>query len=40
MGCGFVAVVPEAHADAAIALLAARHPGTAPSAGSPTRRAR
>ncbi len=28
MGCGFVAVVPEADADAAIALLAAHHPGT------------
>jgi phosphoribosylformylglycinamidine cyclo-ligase len=29
MGCGFCAVVPEAEADAAIALLARRHPGTA-----------
>jgi phosphoribosylformylglycinamidine cyclo-ligase len=29
MGCGFVCVVPEAHADAAVALLAAHHPGTA-----------
>jgi phosphoribosylformylglycinamidine cyclo-ligase len=28
MGCGFVAVVPEDHADAATALLAAHHPGT------------
>ncbi len=28
MGCGFVAVVPEAHAEAATALLAAHHPGT------------
>ncbi len=28
MGCGFVAVVPEATADAAVALLAAHHPGT------------
>jgi phosphoribosylformylglycinamidine cyclo-ligase len=28
MGCGFVAVVPEAHADAATALLAAHHEGT------------
>jgi phosphoribosylformylglycinamidine cyclo-ligase len=28
MGCGFVAVVPDAHADAATALLAAHHPGT------------
>jgi phosphoribosylformylglycinamidine cyclo-ligase len=27
MGCGFVAVVPEAHADAAASLLAAHHPG-------------
>jgi phosphoribosylformylglycinamidine cyclo-ligase len=27
MGCGFVAVVPEADADAATAILAARHPG-------------
>jgi phosphoribosylformylglycinamidine cyclo-ligase len=27
MGCGFVAVVPEADADAATALLAAHHPG-------------
>jgi len=29
MGCGFVAVVPETAADAAVALLAAHHPGTA-----------
>lgn len=29
MGCGFVAVVPESHAGRAVALLAARHPGTA-----------
>jgi len=29
MGCGFVAVVPEAAADAAVALLARHHPGTA-----------
>jgi phosphoribosylformylglycinamidine cyclo-ligase len=29
MGCGFVAVVPEADADAAVALLAARHAGAA-----------
>ena len=28
MGCGFVVVVPEAHADAAAALLGARHAGT------------
>jgi phosphoribosylformylglycinamidine cyclo-ligase len=28
MGCGFVAVVPASHADAATALLAAHHPGT------------
>ena len=28
MGCGFAAVVPEAHAAAAAALLVARHPGT------------
>ena len=28
MGCGFVAVVPAAHADAATALLARHHPGT------------
>jgi phosphoribosylformylglycinamidine cyclo-ligase len=28
MGCGFVAVVPEAEAGAAIELLAAHHPGT------------
>jgi phosphoribosylformylglycinamidine cyclo-ligase len=27
MGCGLVAVVPEAHADEAAAILAARHPG-------------
>jgi phosphoribosylformylglycinamidine cyclo-ligase len=29
MGCGFVAVVPDADADAAVELLAGRHPGTA-----------
>jgi phosphoribosylformylglycinamidine cyclo-ligase len=29
MGCGFCAVVPAAQADAAVALLGARHPGTA-----------
>jgi hypothetical protein len=29
MGCGFVAVVPEAAADQSVALLAAHHPGTA-----------
>jgi phosphoribosylformylglycinamidine cyclo-ligase len=29
MGCGFVAVVAEADADDAVALLATRHPGTA-----------
>jgi phosphoribosylformylglycinamidine cyclo-ligase len=29
MGCGFVAIVPEARADDAVALLATRHPGTA-----------
>ena len=29
MGCGFIAVVPEAVAGEAVALLAARHPGTA-----------
>jgi phosphoribosylformylglycinamidine cyclo-ligase len=29
MGCGFVAVVPAAQADDAVALLAARHPGSA-----------
>ncbi|HWT94216.1 MAG TPA: phosphoribosylformylglycinamidine cyclo-ligase [Solirubrobacteraceae bacterium] len=28
MGCGFVAVVPDEHADAATDLLAAHHPGT------------
>ena len=28
MGCGFCAVVPAAQADAAVALLGARHPGT------------
>jgi phosphoribosylformylglycinamidine cyclo-ligase len=28
MGCGFVAVVPDKHADAATHLLAAHHPGT------------
>jgi phosphoribosylformylglycinamidine cyclo-ligase len=30
MGCGFVAIVPAEAAGAATALLAARHPGTAP----------
>ncbi|HYM56403.1 MAG TPA: phosphoribosylformylglycinamidine cyclo-ligase [Solirubrobacteraceae bacterium] len=29
MGCGFCAVVPEAHAEGATALLRRRHPGTA-----------
>jgi phosphoribosylformylglycinamidine cyclo-ligase len=29
MGCGFVAVVPDAAAGEAAALLAARHPGAA-----------
>ena len=29
MGCGFVAVVDEADADAAVALLSAHHPGSA-----------
>ena len=29
MGCGFVAIVPEAHAAEAAAILAARHPGSA-----------
>ncbi|MDO8211380.1 phosphoribosylformylglycinamidine cyclo-ligase [Conexibacter sp. CPCC 206217] len=29
MGCGFVATVPASHADAAIELLSARHPGSA-----------
>ncbi|HET9105068.1 MAG TPA: phosphoribosylformylglycinamidine cyclo-ligase [Solirubrobacteraceae bacterium] len=29
MGCGFAVIVPEAQADAATALLAAHHPGTA-----------
>ncbi len=29
MGCGFCCVVPAEHADAAVKLLAARHPGTA-----------
>jgi phosphoribosylformylglycinamidine cyclo-ligase len=29
MGCGFVAVVPDADADAAVEILARRHPGTA-----------
>jgi phosphoribosylformylglycinamidine cyclo-ligase len=29
MGCGFVAIVPETSADAAIELLSVRHPGTA-----------
>jgi phosphoribosylformylglycinamidine cyclo-ligase len=29
MGCGFCAVVPEAAADEAVAVLGARHPGTA-----------
>ena len=27
MGCGFAAIVPEAHADTTAAILAARHPG-------------
>lgn len=41
MGCGFVAVVPEADADAATEILAARHPGarrigTATDAGTAT----
>ncbi|MEA2276131.1 MAG: phosphoribosylformylglycinamidine cyclo-ligase [Solirubrobacteraceae bacterium] len=30
MGCGFVALVPPERADDAVALLAPRHPGTAP----------
>jgi phosphoribosylformylglycinamidine cyclo-ligase len=30
MGCGFVAIVPEASASAAIELLSRRHPGSAP----------
>jgi phosphoribosylformylglycinamidine cyclo-ligase len=30
MGCGFVAMVPAERADEAVALLGARHPGTAP----------
>jgi phosphoribosylformylglycinamidine cyclo-ligase len=29
MGCGFVAVVPEAAAEVAVALLGAHHPGAA-----------
>ena len=29
MGCGFCVVVPEAAAAEAVAVLAARHPGTA-----------
>ena len=29
MGCGFVAVVPEAHAGEALEVLGAHHPGTA-----------
>lgn len=29
MGCGFVCTVPDAHADAAVELLAQRHPGAA-----------
>ncbi len=29
MGCGFVAIVPADAAEAAVALLGARHPGTA-----------
>ena len=29
MGCGFIAVVPEHAADAAVALLAEHHPGSA-----------
>jgi phosphoribosylformylglycinamidine cyclo-ligase len=28
MGCGFVAIVPDAEADAAAALLAEHHPGS------------
>src|SRR4029077_9450241 len=28
MGCGFVTVVGDEHADEAVAVLAARHPGT------------
>ena len=28
MGCGFVAVVPEAHAEQATRILASHHPGT------------
>jgi phosphoribosylformylglycinamidine cyclo-ligase len=27
MGCGFAAVVPDAEADAAVAILARHHPG-------------
>ncbi len=27
MGCGFVAIVPEEHADEAAAILGERHPG-------------
>jgi phosphoribosylformylglycinamidine cyclo-ligase len=29
MGCGFCVVVPDAQADAAVALLGRHHPGTA-----------
>jgi phosphoribosylformylglycinamidine cyclo-ligase len=29
MGCGFCAIVPNHRADAAVALLARRHPGAA-----------
>ena len=29
MGCGFIAVVPQAEVDEAVAVLSARHPGTA-----------
>jgi phosphoribosylformylglycinamidine cyclo-ligase len=39
MGCGFCAVVPAAHAGAAVELLARRHPGTA-AIGHVTDRAR
>jgi phosphoribosylformylglycinamidine cyclo-ligase len=38
MGCGFCAVVPEAMADTAIAVLESYHPGTA-RIGSVTDRA-
>ena len=39
MGCGFVAIVPADRAGDAAELLAARHPGRAASATSPTARA-